>query len=316
MKSSIGVTLFALVVLAGSALMLAGAVGMGYMFTGPMSRELLDPTVLPPGADVNMLRAMGMAAALIFVLIGLLGVTIGVGLIRLWRWARYAVIVFSSLVVLSSVLLAILAVVSPPPANVARGPEFERLARLSMLAFDAAWFIGGAGFLWFFLRKATAEQFNSGVVSAHRTRPLSISIIGWVLLVSGVFMLPMVFLPISIPAFLLGITFVGTAAKAFYAVYVVAYVAVGVGLLKEQSWALTTAIVLHIVGLLNSLSLAVPSIWTRYHLAVQSMSTLASNEPPRPSVQLLSVGSGLVVGGLILYFLMKERTRQRTTSLI
>lgn len=310
MKSSIGVTLCALVVIAGSALVLAGGVGMAYVFLGPMSREFFDPASLPPGADVNFMRASGLAGALIFSVLGIAGILTGIGLIRLWRWSRYAVIAYSGFVVLTSVLFGVVAIVAPPPSTVTQGPEFERFARMAMLAFDAAWLIGGTGFLFFFLRPKTAEQFNgSGPAVAHATRPLSITIIAWLMIVSGVFMLPWPSFSLNLPAFFLGITFGGLASKLFYLAYMTAYVAVGVGLLRERPVALTAAIVLHALALINSLTMAVPSVWANYQRVIRSMSPMFANEPTRPSVQFFSVGSGIVVGSLILYFLLKAKRK-------
>ena len=159
-------------------------------------------------------------------------------------------------------------------------------------------------------RPKTAEQFNgSGSAVAHATRPLSITIIAWLMIVSGVFMLPWPSFSLNLPAFFLGITFGGLASKLFYLAYMTAYVAVGVGLLRERPVALTAAIVLHALSVLNSLTMAVPSVWANYQRVIRSMSPMFANEPTRPSVQFFSVGSGIVVGSLILYFLLKAKRK-------
>jgi hypothetical protein len=57
MKCSVGVAVCAIAVLIGSVLALFGAAGAALAFFGPLSGQLFDPSALPPGADVRLMRA-------------------------------------------------------------------------------------------------------------------------------------------------------------------------------------------------------------------------------------------------------------------
>ena len=316
MKCSAGVAICAAVILLGSVLTLAGAAGALFMFLGPMSGQLFDPASLPPGADVRTMRAFGIGGAVMMTLVGAVGVATGVGLIRLWRWARYATIVFGAVVILFSVLSAATILLMPMPApssGVAAGRALPAAFRMAMAGFYGFCGLVGGWFVYFFLRAKTVAQFAAGSVAAGpRVRPLSITVIAWLMIVSGAMMAPaLVF--INLPAVFLGLVLTGIAARTFYALYVVAYLAIGIGLIQRTPSALTPAIVLHAFAVLNALVMLVPSAWSRYQEALTSMSPMLANQPPMAGIHYFSVGSGIVVAGVILYFLMTARWTMTVT---
>jgi len=309
MKCSAGVAICAAVILLGSVLTLVGAAGAAYMFLGPMSGQFFDPASLPPGADVRTMRAFGIGGAVMMTMFGAVGAATGIGLIRLWRWARYATIVFGACVVLFSVLSAATILLMPMPTRPpgATGPDVPAGFRIAMAGFYGVCGLAGGWFVFFFMRAKTVAQFDGGTAGAGpRVRPLSITIIAWLMIVSGAMMLPSLAF-FRLPAMFLGLVLTGGAAKAFYAVFLIAYVAIGIGLLTHTARTLMPAIILNGINMLNAVVLFVPSIWTRYDEAMAAMSPMIANQPPMLGIRYFSMGSGIVVAGVILYFLVAAR---------
>lgn len=310
MKCSAGVAVWAAVVLLGSALTLASAAGTAYVFLGPISGQLFDPATLPPGADVQTMRAFGIVGATIFALFGGLGAATGVGLIRLWRWARYSMIAFGGCAAVLSVFSAVLFLFLPAPPNAAQTPQAFAAVRIAVIVFYIICALVGAAAAWYFARASTAAQFNGGGADVTPpSRPISITIIAWLMIVSGVLMMPSVLL-MRLPALLMGLILTGMAAKTFYALYTVAYLVIGIGLLRKTADALIPAIVLQTMALLNGLAMLLPSVWARYQAAVATASPLMANaarQPTTPAMQFVSVGFGILFAGAILFFLNAAR---------
>jgi hypothetical protein len=316
MKSSVGVTICAVVLLLASALGLLGAGGMLFIAFGPMAGQFFDPANLPPGANVGLMRSMMLAGAMFTGLFAGFGLATGIGMIRLWRWARYAAIVIGVIVIVLSVLpaFAFLFVPLPTPAGTAGPPPAA--IRWVLAGFYFFWAALGGVFVYMMARQATVDQFNGGegVPAPPRARPLSLTIIAWLMIVSGVMTLPMV-LGMRLPALFLGIVLTGLAAKLFYAIYMVAYVVIGAGLIRRTTEALTPAIVLHSLAFVNTLVMLVPSVWRKYEAAIASVSPILAT-PSAPS----TAGSyfGLIFGAafalVILFFLLRARRTLAATA--
>lgn len=177
MKCSVGVALGAMVVLLCSVLTLVAAVGAAYMFLGPMSRQLFDPSVLPPGADLRMMRAIGVGSTLTLTMMGSVGIATGIGLIRLWRWARYSAIAFGVCVVAFSLVSAVVMLLIPMPPRTGGAPELPASFRYVLAGVYGVFALAGAGFVYLFARKKTAAQFAAGVSDTTPLRPVSLTII-------------------------------------------------------------------------------------------------------------------------------------------
>ena len=310
MKSSIGVTICAVLVLIGSALALVGAAGAAFMFVGPLSGQLFDPANLPPGADLRMMRAAGLSGGVMFGAFGALGIATGIGLIRLWKWARYAAIVLGACVIVFSIIPGLFVVFAriPPPSSSANA-EVPTGFRMLLAGFYLVWAALGGVFVYVMARTSTAAQFNGGAVeTGPRVRPLSVSIIAWFMIASAAMGLPMMALA-HLPAFVLGLMLTGGVAKAFYIIYFSLYVLLGIGLLKRTSEALAPSIGLHTFAIANALVMLLPSVWLRYQEAIRSVPMLgaaATVTVPAWS-RYLAVGSGVLVPAVIIYFLLKAR---------
>ena len=310
MKSSVGVTVCAILVLIASALWLVAAAGMAFIFAGPLSQQLFDPANLPPGADVRMMRAAGLFSSGLTGAFGALGIATGIGMIRLWKWARYTAIAMGVCVVLLTVLTGIaflfMPVPPPPPGtNAALPPGFHFIMAGFYLALAA---LAGV-FIYLMARKSTAAQFNGGVVeTGPRARPLSVSIIAWFMIVTAVVSLPIMAVA-HLPAFLLGLLLTGGVAKAFYILYFSLFALLGIGLLKRTSEALAPSIGLHTFAIANALVMVVPSVWLRYQDAIRSMSMFGSSQAATAPTwaRFFAVGSGVLVPAIIVFFLLRAR---------
>ena len=302
MRCSIGVAAIAVLVLAASALTLVAAGASAYVFLGPMSSQLFDPAVLPPGADVAMWRATGLASAATLAAFGSVGVTTGVGLFRLWRWARYSMIAFGAFVTVMCLLTAFLALVVPLPA----GPVPSRAALVIFALFYVAMALVGVALVFFFTRPAVTEQFGGSVDRWHPARPVAITVIAWLLVASGAMMLPSVAM-LNLPATVVGVIIHGLWARLYYAAYMAAYLWIGSGLLRRWRDFVTPAIVLHAFAVLNAVVLLVPRVWDRYIAALTAMSPLVASQPLSAGAHWFTGGVGVALPLAALYFLVTSR---------
>jgi hypothetical protein len=252
-----------------------------------------------------MLSGVAMGAAF-----ACLGIATGIGLIRLWKWARYAAIALGVLVIIFSVLPGIFFAVAPiPPPSSSPDGAVPVGFRLLLVGFYMIWAALAGAFVYVMMRKSTVAQFNGELVaSGVRKRPISITIIAWLMLISGVLMLPMVILG-DLPAMFLGLVMTGIAAKIFYVCYMLVYAVIGLGLLKRTRAALTPAIAVHSLGLLNAVIMFVPPVWTRYQAAIAVTTAAFGGGQATSSTagQYFGLFFGLAFAGAILFFLLRAR---------
>ncbi len=314
MKSSVGVTICAVVVLIASVLALVGAGGAAFMLLGPLSAQVFDPAVLPPGADVSMMRAAMMSGVVMAAAFAALGIATGIGLIRLWKWARYSAIAIGVFVIIFSVLPGIFFAFAPiPPPSSSPDGTVPVAFRLFLVGFYLLWAAVAGIFVYMMMRKSTVAQFNGdAVVSGPRKRPISVTIIAWLMILSGVMMLPM-FAWVSLPAIFLGIVMTGLSAKVFYAAYLVAYVALGIGLIRRTASTIVPAVVVHSLGLVNALVMVIPSVWAKYNAAMATVSTMFANQSASAPGKFVGLIFGTLYAGVVIFFLLRAR-RQLTPA--
>jgi hypothetical protein len=251
MKRSAGVTVIAVVSLLGSVLALCLGV-----LTGVMAFVMPLPASPPPPP------AMLAAAGAVYFLPGVWGLVSGVGLIRLKNWARISTIVFGVLMILgggfTAVMMALMSTMGlgvPPsdqidPATAARVMTMMRGA-IGALALGE---LGvGAWFVVFLTRPKVAEQFGGAGTAASGTasgRPISISIIAWLMLIGAVLSTVPLILHSPAPFFLTTLSGLPAALYLITVVVLVAYC--GVGLLRLQETARLVSIGYFVFGLVNS----------------------------------------------------------------
>jgi uncharacterized membrane protein (DUF2068 family) len=265
MRRSTGVTVSAIFVFLGS--------GVTLLFGALMAFALLlapKTPAQPPFVRYALAFSIVMTAAF-----AIWGVASGVGLLYLKQWARISMIVFCCIMLLFTVPGMILMPFLPMPQTPGSPDNLAVIFKIGMSAFYGVFVLIGGAWLYFFNQKNVKEQFSPVNALIDPTapqavqrpkRPLSISIIGWILVITSFFALPTLFL--RSPMLFLGFLLTGWAATFFMLAWCVVQAAAGVGLLRLRSWGRTLAICVFSFGLLNMTAMfALPGAAARFQQA-------------------------------------------------
>jgi hypothetical protein len=258
MKRSSGITISSIFVFIGSGAMLFFAAIM--LFAGfVVGTQAQQPAFM---------KSMMFAIAAFEAALAAWGVASGIGLLRLKEWARISMIVFSALLLLISlpglIIILVLPFPIPPNASDAELASHVMLATRIIMSIFYALLISTAGFwLYFFNTRFVRDQFK-GVARATagvggipdsggdaiaapksypvstRRRPISVSIIGWYLLISAAFV-PILFF-VRIPMTVLWFVLRGPKATTYAVITAVVQIIIGIGLLKLREWTRILAI--------------------------------------------------------------------------
>lgn len=267
MKRSAAVTVIAILSLLGSACTFAlGILMLVVMVFAPVSRASQFP-----GSPTAYKLMLGFAS-LMYLLPAVWGIVTGIGLWRLKRWARISIIIFAALLTLMGAFagLTTLVIPMPVPPNSAADPAVMQGVRAVMAGFCLILLGIGVWWLVFFNRAKVKRQFipvlspgngellplvapQPGLVSASAfptKRPVSITIIAWMLLVGCAFIVLSLFLHAPIILFTKLLT--GWPATAIFVAFAAAQLWIGIGLLQLRPAARTAAMVFLVFGYLNS----------------------------------------------------------------
>ncbi len=267
MKRSLGVTVIAVLELLGSSLTLL----MGIFFAVVM---LVVPLPAPRDVPIPLtaLKAIVALSSLFYILPAIWGIASGIGLLRLKNWARISTIVFSVILILMSVFSGLITVLVPLPNASGADPAVMAGFRLVMGLFWAALFSVGVWWLVFFTRANVKAQFvppvnlslspptpvetvlseaSSQPLQARAPdRPLSLTIIAWLLLIGCAFF------PLSIamrfPTFLLTKVVSGWPAGVYFLVAGALQLYIGIGLLRLQPLARTVGVWYYVAMMVNA----------------------------------------------------------------
>lgn len=333
MHRSAGVTASAVVVIAGSAFtILLGALALA-------GSAVLSKSTPPANVPFNLGSILIVEAILIFAF-GAWGLASGIGLIYLKQWARISLLVFAGfLVCISLPAAAMMAVIPLPASHDPNLPEnFMTGMRIGMGLFYGMFGALGGFWLYFFNKRAVKVQFQTmqpvpesaagdlflgaavpAPAADQPARPLSITVIGWFLLISSA-LAPVsllingpLFREMQLPFYFLGIFFFGRSAYVILVLWMGAQVVAAAGLLKLRRWALFATIGLQSVAAANGvLLLSIPGHRARFQQMMETMMALINARMPQPAPQFnFPVWWGFVVSfpivGVILYFLITRR---------
>jgi len=262
MKRSIAVTLSAILSLLGSVLTLGvGLLLILIFFILPTTRAKL-----PPGTS----GLIFVAAAMVYILPGIWGLASSIGLFLLKNWARISTIVFSVVLILMGSIAGIVMLLIPLPAGTNQGSD-QSVVTFVRWGMGGFWFcLAGIGAWWLilFTRAKVKAQFvnaptnysvealsqkpipgTAGNQPPANGRPLSITIIAWLLLISCIFF------PINIlmhtPAMFFTMLITGYGAALYLALYTIANLSIGIGLLRLKPVARIACIVYYVFAFLN-----------------------------------------------------------------
>src|ERR1700683_703104 len=277
MNRSSGVTISAVVVLLGSGLVLLTGVMMLFASTNGVS---------VPQNQVQFFKYFMMITAVLLFAAGAWGLSTGMALLRLREWSRVSMMVFGALLVFLSIpgLLMFLMVPFPPPGT-AVSPQLTPSLLMGMRSFFtlfyAALTVLGAWCFYFFNKRSTKEQFlkvpgasperiSDDSMIGSRTRPLSITLIAWYLLISA--FLGVLGLAVNPPVFFLGFFFKGTLASLIMFALALVQSLTAFGLLKLRPWGRTLAIYYFQFLIFNSLTMVlIPGTQARFDQAMGDM---------------------------------------------
>jgi hypothetical protein len=262
-KRSGGVTAIAVFSLLGSLLMLLMAAFMA-LLPFLSSKLASNDSPAPPGLAKTLL----LMVALMYLALAIWGIATSFGLFRLRAWARISIMVFAVLLIISGGFTALMALIVPSvtPANPNLDPNAASAVGIFMFGFAAG--IAGIGIWWliYFTRARVKLQFMAvrtvaadGAAASllplapsppvRRKRPLSLTIIAWMLLAGCLF------LPFNIalhyPAAFFLTVLTGWLAALYYLMFLPAHLFIGIGLLRFKPAARMVGIAYYIFLFLN-----------------------------------------------------------------
>lgn len=258
-KPSVGVLLIGVLSLVGSAITLLMGIFMLFIpLLAPVSKT--DNTPFAPG----MFKAMMVLGSLFYVGPAVWGILTAIGLFRLKEWARISTIVFSVLLILMFGFggLMTLLIPFPTPPNQDVNPAIMNGVRTTIGTFMFAVVAVGVWWLVFFNRAKVKQQFAASptpAVGATTTeaisssvapvavvaprppgRPLSLTIIAWLLLVGCLFVPLNLYL--HTPVVLFTRIVAGWPAALYLLAVTAIHLYIGIGLLRLKPLARTIGV--------------------------------------------------------------------------
>jgi hypothetical protein len=222
-------------------------------------------------------------------------------------------IVYAAILLVCTLPVALLMAFVPLP-NTTNDPNFPALfmtfMRIGMVFFYGAFAALGGFWLYFFNMRAVKAQFrgelpiettltapsepSTGIPFASasastRARPISISIIGWFLLVGSVFAplslwFDSIILPgVEFPICMFGVFVFGRSAMLILVLWMAVQAISAVGLLKLKNWGRLATILLQCLGMINiALMFGIPANRARFQLLMESAAASMSARLPHP----------------------------------
>ena len=313
MKRSTGVTASAILVFLGSGITLIFGALMVFVV-------LFVPKQPPPPPFIHAVLAFSVVVYLAF---GIWGIASGVGLLLLRQWARISMLIFSVILLVFTVPALLIVPFLPLPGADGQPDNFALIFKIGIGVVYGAIAAIGAGWLYFFNKKTVKEQFQRppepgtaevlAFAAKPSRRPLSITIIGCLLLLGPLFLVPMMFM--NFPMLFLGRILEGWSASLLVLAWSVAQGAAGIGLLRLKPWARILAIATFLFGMLNCLALALPGSMARMeqaNAAVQARMGIPTATVPgvlaiQHAVLWVGVIGGMASAGIQLWFVVTRK---------
>jgi hypothetical protein len=332
MPRSVGITISAVVVFVGSAftILIGAMMVLGSIFVSRLNRV---PNI-PAGLEYAVI-----VEAFFFFGFGGWGIATGVGLINTKEWARLSTLVFAAILLVISLSAALLiAFIQLPNSNTPNlPPNFMVTMRIAMAVFYGMFAALGVVWLYLLNKRSVKAQFRReqpafpGVVpdlsvkglgvepsAGFKSRPISIAIIGWFLLLSSA-MAPLflvyyhALIPgAPLPMCFLGFFFFGRSAKVIFITSTTVQIIAALGLLKLKNWGRLATMGLQCLGIVNSLLLlGVPANRARFHQIMDSILASMNERMPQPVPLVFPVWMGIAVSLpiflVILWFLVTRK---------
>jgi len=312
MKRPIGVTLAAVVAIIGSVISLLFAAGFLFSANQPV-----------PGPINFRNFAYGLSA--FTTACSILGIATARGLLNLRAWARMSILIFAGVIAVLFLLTGIVALLIPMPPDTAIPAERMRMVKAGMTVVYAIPFLIGVWWLIQFNTKKTKDAFLAAQAESGEAaepgaivspgRPTAITIIAWLNILGGVFVL--LGSLGGLPAIVFGYMISGWSATFFYVFIGGVTTFLGWGLLKLDERARIA--MLGWIGLTflhSAFVMLVPSARARMlaaQTAIQDSLRVGSSTAAPPIAEpggaftYVMVGFGMAAMALMAWFLVRER---------
>jgi MFS family permease len=253
LKRSPSVTAAAVVAILGSLFLLLCC---SVIFFGILSLKLTGTTPEPPPfVRTAMLATQGFMMGLC-----LFGIATGIGLIYLRNWARISILTWGGLSVFFGAIgipIGYFALSSPLPNAPALPAEGMQVRWILLLIYGLPLLVG-MWWLILFNRKSVKAQFTDARVSADLgvpqkpACPLPIAVLAWFYIASILNLLFLPFLSFHVPVFVFGRVLPQSLGLAVLILSCLAFLLVGIGLLKLKLWSYSLTIGLQLFWLAST----------------------------------------------------------------
>jgi hypothetical protein len=240
MQRSAGVTVIATFALLGSLFLLAcsGLIVLGMAIQGN--------AVNVPNAKLGLVFVI-----VLFLIPAIWGTTTSIALYRVKRWARISTLIFAGLLSFVGVTSPLFLLAIPLPTTPGADPSIIAGVKIGMTGVYLMLAAIGIWWLVYFTRPAVKAQFNQGAVPRPPSaRPLSISIIGWFFVITGMF-IP-INLALRFPTVVFGMVITGWASALYLLVFGGVQLVAGYGLLRLKPFAWWLALGYFVVIIVNA----------------------------------------------------------------
>lgn len=306
MKRSIGTSIIAILSILGALLCLAMAILMSFAFLAKPIGTTVDPATAP------FVRS-GMILGVLFIGgPGLWGIITGIGLWRLRPWARISTLIFSGLLIVMGLMapLGILAIPMTPPPNT--DASIMTGIKITITAFYLSLAAIGAWWMIYLTRPRVKGQFGDGSASTsvrlgpRSGRPVSISVIAWLLIIGSCFM------PINMvlhyPMIFFGLVLSGWASNLLLILFGAVSLIAGIGLLRMRPFARLLALGYFTFGTVNALTFwTLPGASERF-ARLWSFMPAYIRTLPQPQIHPMAFAVMTIPMMIVLaYFLVKHK---------
>jgi len=293
------VTLAAVAAILGSGLFILMGLGMLYTVFVPA----------PQSAALAFLRAVSVVMCFVMLGVAAWGITTSVGLFRVRGWSRWSILVFSALLAFMGGSTALMMGFIPLPPTPGVSAQAMTWIRIGVAVVYGVPALMGAFWLYYFNTARVRTQFGPGAFAdGPGGRPLSVSIIAWMMLVGGAICIGGAFSPF--PGMMFGLIFTGWAARALCLGFAAIEIWLGVGLLRLNPLSRVLAIAVFACTILNSALFAVlPGHSERLRAMIDSLPF--KTPPPAGFDPFASMAPSLIIGSLVsvipIWFLIARR---------
>jgi hypothetical protein len=302
MRRSAGVTACAIVALLGSAVfLLFGVLGLIGMASAPS-----------PETQTHYMKYFMWFFMALWFGAAAWGIASAVGLLQLKEWARISILIFSGLLLLTSIPGLVVIPFTPIQQPHDLPNNFTVVVRVILMVLTGA--LAGIGVWWvvFFNRKAVRAQFQGALSESAQfagtpARPISITIIGWYLVISGLVCLPFLFF--HMPVFLMGFMVKGWVSSFFMLGCGILQVVIGAGLLKLKPWSWSLAVGYFAFFAINAVIMVVlPGSQARYEQAMKSVEGMFGTPPSNIQFPIwFGLAICLPLFAVVLWFLIAQK---------